>query len=144
MYTISKLEITAKGNLCLPLKKFIEAENFHSVSEHYSSCFCLIFITILLLLLAKPGGEQLIVDQENFKGYDTNDDGKLDRNEIRAWTLPHRRVLADEEAEHLIQETDMNNDERLSFDEILDRHDLWVGSAATDYGQSLHHDPSEL
>lgn len=90
------------------------------------------------------GAEQLIVDRENFKGYDTNDDGKLDRNEIQAWTLPHRRVLADEEAEHLIQETDMNNDERLSFDEILDRHDLWVGSAATDYGQSLHHDPSEL
>lgn len=93
---------------------------------------------------SKPENEQLIVDRENFNNYDTDRDGKLDRQEIHGWTLPDRRVMADEEAWHLIQQTDTNGDNRLSVDEILDRHDLWVGSAATDYGQSLHHDPSEL
>lgn len=93
---------------------------------------------------SKPGKEQLIVDQENFNSYDTDNNGKLDRQEIRSWTLPDRRSMSDEEAEHLLQETDLNKDGRLSFDEVLDRHDLWVGSAATEYGQSLRHDPAEL
>jgi len=94
---------------------------------------------------AKPDREQLIVDRENFNSYDANGDGRLDRTELRAWILPDRRSVADEEAEHLVSETDMNHDDILTFDEILDRHDLWVGSAATDYGEELrHHDPAEL
>lgn len=94
---------------------------------------------------AKPDREQLIVDRENFNSYDTDTDGRLDRSELRAWILPDRRSVADEEAEHLVSETDMNHDEILTFDEILDRHDLWVGSAATDYGEKLRrHDPAEL
>jgi len=97
------------------------------------------------VVTAKPDREQLIVDRENFNSYDTNGDGRLDRAELRAWLLPDRRSIADEEADHLISETDMNNDHVLTFDEVLDRHDLWVGSAATDYGEGLkHHDPAEL
>jgi Ca2+-binding EF-hand superfamily protein len=93
---------------------------------------------------SKPDREQLIVDRENFNTYDTNSDGRLDRTELRSWVLPDRRSVADEEAEHLVSETDMNHDGKLTFDEILDRHDLWVGSAATDYGQELKHDAGEL
>jgi len=86
-----------------------------------------------------------MVDRENFNSYDSNMDGRLDRSELGAWVLPDRRSIADEEAQHLMSETDMNGDERLTFDEILDRHDLWVGSAATDYGEELkRHDPAEL
>ena len=86
----------------------------------------------------------MIVDKENFDSYDVNADGYLDMKELKAWVLPDRRSMADEEADHLISETDLNRDEKLTYDEILDRHDLWVGSAATDYGQELRHDPSEL
>jgi len=42
-----------------------------------------------------------------------------------------------EEAEHLIAETDSNGDGKLSSDEILAQHELWVGSEATDYGNML-------
>lgn len=105
----------------------------------------LIFPSILCCMFeATPDREQLIVDRENFDSYDTSKDGKLDPVELRAWVLPDRRSMADEEAEHLISETDLNRDGKLTFSEILDRHDLWVGSAATDYGQELRHDPSEL
>jgi len=96
-------------------------------------------------LTAKPDREQLIVDRENFNSYDVNSDGRLDRTELRAWLLPDQRSVADEEAAHLMGETDMNDDSLLTFDEILDRQDLWVGSAVTDYGEELRrHDPAEL
>jgi Ca2+-binding EF-hand superfamily protein len=93
---------------------------------------------------SEPSEEQLLVDRANFDSYDGNGDGRLDRDEIKSWVLPDRRSMADEEAEHLLSETDLNRDGALQFSEILDRHDLWVGSAATDYGQELKHDPSEL
>lgn len=100
---------------------------------------------LFLALTAKPDEEQLIVDRENFNSYDSNGDGHLDRSELRAWILPDHRSIADEEAQHLLSETDMNHDNILTFDEILDRHDLWVGSAATAYGEERrHHDPAEL
>jgi Ca2+-binding EF-hand superfamily protein len=90
---------------------------------------------------SKPGPEQLLVDRENFESYDLNKDGKLDRAEIQAWVLPDQRVIAEDEALHLIAETDRDRDSVLSQQEILDRHDLWVGSAATDYGDGLlYHD----
>ena len=102
-------------------------------------------MTVFCTTATKPDREQLIVDRENFNSYDTDTDGRLDRSELRAWILPDRRSVADEEAEHLVSETDMNHDEILTFDEILDHHDLWVGSAATDYGEELRrHDPAEL
>lgn len=93
---------------------------------------------------SKPDREQRIVDKENFDSYDTNHDGHLDRTELRSWVLPDRKYMADEEAEHLISESDLNRDKKLTYDEILERHDLWVGSAATDYGQELKPDHSEL
>lgn len=94
---------------------------------------------------SNPDKEQLIVDKENFKVYDKNNDESLDHDELKSWILPDRRTTADEEADHLMYETDVNEaDGRLTMQEILDRHDIWVGSAATDYGNSLKHDPAEL
>jgi len=47
--------------------------------------------------------------------------------------------IAEDEAIHLISETDQDKDGSLTTAEILDRHDLWVGSAATHYGDNLMH-----
>ena len=100
-------------------------------------------LSLFIFCTARPGREQEIVDEENFKSYDTNNDGRLDRREIRFWVLPDRYSMAEEEAEHLLSETDADRDGKLTFEEILNRHDLWVGSAATDFGDGLH-DPAEL
>lgn len=46
--------------------------------------------------------------------------------------------VATDEVNHLFAATDNNQDDRLSYDEIVQSHDLWVGSEATDYGDHLH------
>ena len=48
------------------------------------------------------------------------------------------REIADEEVEHLFASADDDHDALLSFDEILDHHDVFVGSEATDYGDHLN------
>lgn len=40
--------------------------------------------------------------------------------------------------EHLFTECDNNGDDALSFDEVLEHYDVFVGSEATDYGDHLH------
>lgn len=45
--------------------------------------------------------------------------------------------MAESEANHLISSSDDNNDKILSLDEILNHHDVFVGSEATDFGQHL-------
>lgn len=40
--------------------------------------------------------------------------------------------------DHLFAGADDDLDGILSLDEILDHHDLFVGSEATDYGEHLH------
>lgn len=87
--------------------------------------------------------ESRIVDEENFKTYDINGDGKLDSVEVRQWMVPNYHQIAQEEAWHLISETDVDGDNKLTVAEILLKQALWVGSQAT---QALHltHDPAEL
>lgn len=52
--------------------------------------------------------------------------------------------MADQEAEHLILSSDDDNDGRLSVDEIVAHHDIFVGSEATDYGERLNNLRDEL
>ena len=87
--------------------------------------------------------ESQIVEKENFDNYDHNKDGILDYAELREWAMPTQAESAVDETDHLLEETDDNGDGVLSFEEIIDHHDIWVGSAVTDYGRHLH-DPSEL
>lgn len=47
------------------------------------------------------------------------------------------REIANDEVDHLFAGSDDDHDNRLSFDEILDHHDAFVGSEATDYGDHL-------
>ncbi|KAJ8965295.1 hypothetical protein NQ314_004224 [Rhamnusium bicolor] len=69
---------------------------------------------------------------------DKNQDGKLSGNEILSWIVPSNEEIAEEEVDHLFAHSDDNHDELLSFKEVLDHHDTFVGSEATDYGDHLH------
>ncbi|KAG0711412.1 Reticulocalbin-2 [Chionoecetes opilio] len=46
--------------------------------------------------------------------------------------------IAEDEVDHLFGSADDDGDDLLSFLEVLDHHDVFVGSEATDYGDHLH------
>lgn len=52
--------------------------------------------------------------------------------------------IADQEVEHLMENSDSDKDGRLSIQEIIDHHEIFVGSEATDYGEHLHKFKDEL
>lgn len=52
--------------------------------------------------------------------------------------------IAGDEVDHLFGASDDNHDNVLSIDEILDHHDTFVGSEATDYGEHLNRLSDEL
>ena len=58
-------------------------------------------------------------------------------DEILAWAVPSNAEIAKDEATHLLGVADADRDALLSIDEILNEHELFVGSAATDYGKRL-------
>ena len=78
------------------------------------------------------------MDKENFHAYDVDKDGRLNQAEVRAWVIPDYQGAADDEAEHLIEHSDLDGDGKLLRQEILNKYELWVGSSATDYGRTLH------
>ena len=74
-------------------------------------------------------------------GEETGDeDGNLDRDEIMRWMLPDHVQEAMEEAQHLLDITDQDGDEKLTYDEIFANSRSWMGSAATDHGQQMSDD----
>jgi len=83
--------------------------------------------------------EWLLTEKDRFDSeLDKNGDNLLSKEEILAWIIPSNEDIADEEVNHLFAGADKDNDGNLSFEEILDNHDLFVGSEATDYGDHLH------
>nr|AEE62590.1 unknown [Dendroctonus ponderosae] len=82
--------------------------------------------------------EALISQKDEFDEYDMNKDGKLTGDEIIYWMFPQNEKIAEEETTHLFAQCDDNHDDLLSFDEILDHHEIFVGSEATNYGEHLH------
>lgn len=97
----------------------------------------------------------LQVEKDKFDSdLDKDGDGKLSSNEILSWVVPSNewvativvyfffnsihREIAEEEVQHLFASSDDDHDELLSFDEVLEHHDTFVGSEATDYGDHLH------
>jgi len=86
-------------------------------------------------------GERVELDQQRDmfdSDYDVNGDGHLDRQEFKRWVAPNNEEIADEEVAHLFAASDDDHDGLLSFDEILEHHDIFVGSEATDYGDHLN------
>ncbi|KAH7639797.1 calumenin-a-like protein [Dermatophagoides farinae] len=83
--------------------------------------------------------EHYISEKDKFENeYDQNHDGRLDFNECINWIIPNNTEIALNESLHLISMADTNHDNKLSIDEIVDNHDVFVGSEATDFGQQLH------
>lgn len=82
--------------------------------------------------------EWLVTEKEKFDhDFDKDGDGFLNHNEILAWIIPSNEQVATEEVDHLFAASDDDHDDRLSYDEILDKYDVFVGSEATDYGDHL-------
>nr|CAI5849100.1 unnamed protein product [Callosobruchus analis] len=69
---------------------------------------------------------------------DKNKDGKLEGSEILSWVVPSNEEIAQEEVDHLFGHSDDDHNDLLSFPEVLDHHDVFVGSEVTDYGDHLH------
>lgn len=77
-------------------------------------------------------------EREQFsEARDLDGDGKMDQEEVKAWIMPDGFDHVEAEARHLIFESDRDDDERLTKEEILAKYDLFVGSQATDFGEAL-------
>jgi Ca2+-binding EF-hand superfamily protein len=82
--------------------------------------------------------EWLMTEKDKFdKDFDKDQDGYLNHNEILSWIVPSNEDLATDEVNHLFASTDDDHDDRLSYKEIVDKYDIFVGSEATDYGDHL-------
>jgi len=80
-------------------------------------------------------------ERDQFTDYrDTNKDGKMDAKEVQDWILPPDYDHVSTEAQHLIKESDTNDDKMLTKEEMVDKFDLFVGSQATDFGELLKHE----
>lgn len=93
--------------------------------------------------IGEKGAEQsrdwLLSEKEKFDHeYDKDSNAVLDNAEILGWVVPTNEDIAEDEVDHLFASADDDNDDFLSFLEILDHHDIFVGSEATDYGDHLH------
>lgn len=83
--------------------------------------------------------EWLISEKERFDSeLDKNGDASLNTEEILAWIIPSNEEIATDEVDHLFSGADEDGNEQLTFEEVLNNHDLFVGSEATDYGDHLH------
>ena len=94
------------------------------------------------LTFSESRKDKKLMDKEAalFKIYDKNHDGKLDRDELRTWIVEeigNDASMAVSETDHLFKNTDTNKDGNLSKEEIVEQHNLWVGSGATNYGMHL-------
>ncbi|XP_051570555.1 reticulocalbin-1-like isoform X2 [Myxocyprinus asiaticus] len=75
---------------------------------------------------------------------DINKDGFIDASEVAQWILPGEVDQADNEARHLIHETDQDNDDKITKKEILANWNMFVGSQVTNYGEDLTKRHDEL
>lgn len=96
-------------------------------------------------LLPDSKSESYVSEKDRFENeYDANKDGKLNRSEVLAWIIPDNEDMAEQEAEHLLLSSDDDGDEKLSVTEIVNHHDIFVGSEATEYGAKLNSIKDEL
>ncbi|KAL6103537.1 uncharacterized protein ACO6RY_02911 [Pungitius sinensis] len=75
---------------------------------------------------------------------DANKDGYLDADEVAHWILPGEVDHADNEAKHLIYETDTDKDGLLTLSELLNKLDYVMTSTITDYGGMRVEEHDEL
>lgn len=82
--------------------------------------------------------EWLVTEKERFdKDFDQNKDGLLKGPEVLNWIVPSNEDVASDEVDHLFAAADDDHDDRLSYAEIIENYETFVGSEATDYGDHL-------
>lgn len=82
--------------------------------------------------------EWVKTEREHFHEFrDKNKDGKMDRDEVKDWIIPPDYDHVEAEARHLVREADSDGDGELTKEEIVEKHDVFVGSQATDFGEAL-------
>ncbi|VDM40819.1 unnamed protein product [Toxocara canis] len=82
--------------------------------------------------------EWYTVEKSRFEDeYDADKNGFLEGDEINKWLIPNLNETARQEAEHLISSADKDGDGRLTVDEIVAEHAVFVGSEATNFGERL-------
>ncbi|XP_028409497.1 calumenin-like [Dendronephthya gigantea] len=80
----------------------------------------------------------LKTEKEQFTRYrDKNGDGYMGKSEVKDWILPAEYDNVAAESTHLMHEADSNKDGVLTKEEILEKHDIFVGSQVTDFGEAL-------
>ncbi|XP_055375624.1 reticulocalbin-2 [Condylostylus longicornis] len=81
--------------------------------------------------------EWLLEERTRYEAADKDKDGFLTGDEIISWAVPNQEQIALEEVDHLFAISDEDHDLRLSYLEIINNHETFVGSEATDFGEQL-------
>ncbi|XP_063851639.1 reticulocalbin-2-like isoform X2 [Scylla paramamosain] len=89
--------------------------------------------------LAGKTDEEMKLRQQRFLSFDFDGDAMLSQDELLfMMKTDHNKDIAEDEVDHLFAAADDDGDDLLSFLEVLEHHDVFVGSEATDYGDHLH------
>uniref|UniRef100_UPI003754D728 hypothetical protein n=1 Tax=Salmonella sp. s51933 TaxID=3160127 RepID=UPI003754D728 len=75
---------------------------------------------------------------------DMDKDGKLNREEALKWLFPGNYDPLDSETSHLFSKADDNKDKILTKQEILNNQEVFIGSQATNFGETLNRPIDEL
>jgi len=79
-------------------------------------------------------------ENDVFKSLDLNKNDVLDGEELNLWIQADNGEIAVDEADHLIETADTDDDGKLSLAEVMDAMDDFIESDATQYGTMLRHD----
>lgn len=90
-----------------------------------------------LAFIDMPAFNSLNIADFNEK-YDVDHDGFLNLKEIEEWRRPRNFNKALGEAQHLIENADMNKDGKLTAEEFVTSHEFFAGSMATEFGKTFH------
>lgn len=88
-----------------------------------------------------PGGSEpdWVTQEKTLFGTerDKDGDGFMSFEEVKRWIVPDDFDHSLGEARHLIVQADVNGDSFLSKEEVLEQHEMFVGSSATQFGEVL-------
>ncbi|XP_061435093.1 reticulocalbin-1-like [Lethenteron reissneri] len=95
---------------------------------------------------AETEPEWVETERQQFRRFrDSDGDGRMGREEVRAWLLPVGYEHAHAEARHLVGEADGGDEDgKLSKEEVLAKWSVFLGSQATNYGDDLNRRHEEL
>ncbi|KAH9278575.1 Calumenin [Echinococcus granulosus] len=81
--------------------------------------------------------EILEYEKGQFSSIDKNGDGYADAEELRLHYIEESGRYARNEADHLLAESDLNSDGKLTRAEVSEAYETWLDSPATDHGELL-------